>query len=92
MKLVEAILVLNVVALSITVVYSKFNLEKIFESIVHPTSKSSNKANVKFSFINCGPNTDLLIVKSLSISPEPLKLPGEAFFNFFICYLFFELG
>ena len=77
MRLTEAVLVLEILALSITIVYSKFNLEKVFENIVHPSnSLTTKKANVKFSYNNCGPSTDILTVNSLSVSPEPLKLPG----------------
>ena len=33
-------------------------------------------ANIKFSYSNCGPSTDPLFVQSLSVSPDPIKLPG----------------
>jgi hypothetical protein len=77
MKLYEILLAFEVLSFSLTVVYSKYNLEKVFESIVNPlNSKTTKKTNVKFSFNNCGPNTDILTVNSLLVYPEPLKLPG----------------
>jgi len=47
-------------------VFGKFNVKKIFEKY------GSKKASI----INCGQETDPLLITSLNLQPSPLNLPG----------------
>ncbi|CAF0900342.1 unnamed protein product [Brachionus calyciflorus] len=69
----------------------KYNLNKIFESYEKIFKKlesneqinrpDSQLTNLQFSFSNCGPSNDPFRVKSLSLLPDPLKIPGNVTFS-----------
>lgn len=38
-----------------------------------------DEENLKFSYKNCGPSSDPLQFKSLTLSPDPIHFPGDVF-------------
>jgi hypothetical protein len=55
----------------------KYNIQKIFEhynSMLEKHRKPSNQ--LKISYENCGPSTDPFWVDSLSVTPDPVHIPG----------------
>jgi hypothetical protein len=60
----------------------KFNIYKILDKyrslVAKPSIGVSNKI-LKFSYQNCGPNSDPFQVNTLQITPDPLKLPGDVY-------------
>ena len=63
-------------------VYCKFNIKKLFH---HDAAEHKNEPvtpkKLKFSYENCGPASDIFIVDSLMVTPDPIKLPGNINLN-----------
>ena len=84
--LVFAILI---VTLASQGVLAKFNLNKIMKHFERIKMKGADlesdempKAAIrKFSFQNCGPASDPMKVKDLSVTPDPMSLPGNITFS-----------
>ena len=77
MKSFNLMLHIVVFAFCMHIAYSKYNVNKVFESIFHTSTTSAKPKNtVQFSFNNCGPSTDPFTVSNLAVQPDPVKLPG----------------
>jgi ganglioside GM2 activator len=50
----------------------KYNANKLLSKY-----NSIDEENIKFNYKNCGPSSDPLIFKSLSLSPDPIHFPGD---------------
>ena len=66
-----------VLVLSLNNVDSKYNLNKLQKNYV--SYKLNDKA--KFSFSSCGPSSDPVVLNSLTIQPDPVKVPGQITFS-----------
>ena len=67
---------------------AKFNVNKIMKHFQQIKMKGAEfesdelpKAIRKFSFQNCGPATDPMKVKDLTVTPDPMSLPGNITFS-----------
>ncbi len=49
----------------------KYNLQKLYKAYANELEE-----NVKFSYQNCGPPSDPVKINALSVSPDPLHVPG----------------
>jgi hypothetical protein len=77
-------IILFVVALS--QVSCKFNIKNLFhkyhdENANANTNTKMTPHKLTFSFQNCGPSSDIFIVDSLMVTPDPIKLPGNLNLN-----------
>ena len=77
-----------VVMLASQCAFAKFNIKKIMKHFqdlemkgVEHEEEAAPKAIRKFSFQNCGPASDPMKVKDLSVTPDPMVLPGNITFS-----------
>jgi hypothetical protein len=83
MKHLKLFTIFFIIAIATNQITCKFNLNKILEKYrllfaKRPISESNSKI-LKFSYQNCGPNSDPFQVNTLQITPDPLKLPGDVY-------------
>jgi ganglioside GM2 activator len=64
---------LAILVIQLNFINCKFNLIKVLEKF-NPKSKLNQ--NTKFSYQNCGPDSDSILINSLDIQPSPIQLPG----------------
>ena len=76
------ILLFVVVLFYASQVNCKFSIKKLFH---HDATENKNEPatphKLKFNFENCGPASDIFIVDSLMVTPDPIKLPGNINLN-----------
>ena len=91
-----ALLFLLVLIYNCDLIHGKYNLMKVLDYYEKLKQNKQNNGDVipamklepaltkpsyKFSYVNCGPDTDPLKIVSLVVSPDPLLIPGTLRFS-----------
>lgn len=83
MKHLTLCTILIIIAIATNQISCKFSFSKILDKyralFGKDSTGESNSKVVKFSYQNCGPNSDPFQVNTLQITPDPLKLPGDVY-------------